>query len=290
MIDGPRMLSAALGYAAGGLAVIPVWDPEGGGCACGRHCESPAKHPITRHGFKDATSDPEQIRCWWSEHPTANIGIRTGRYERRGCLVVVDIDRRPGGSDGLANFVELIGDSLPLTRTTQTPSGGWHQWYYSGVDVRCGKLCDGVDVKGEGGYVLAHAPGADVAARRSFSYRLHLPSPLCPANPQSFDRRGRRHGRLAQHPAVRGRDHAGRRGVVREVWGNSAREAEHGEVRASEARGAAASRCRCAHHRVTARPWLPLVLVEHLWNAAAATRGNLRRGRAGRKPLICGGF
>jgi hypothetical protein len=33
------------------------------------------KTPLTHHGFKDATTDPEAIEVWWRKFPTATIGI-----------------------------------------------------------------------------------------------------------------------------------------------------------------------------------------------------------------------
>ena len=49
-------------------------------------CAPGGKSPLTERGFHDATVDPEQIEKWWSQHPSANIGIPTAG------LVVIDID------------------------------------------------------------------------------------------------------------------------------------------------------------------------------------------------------
>ena len=78
MGDGSPMLRAALWYADLGYRVLP--------CAPG------CKTPLTRNGLRDATTDAEQIERWWSEHPDANVAIRTDG------LVVIDIDgpRTPG--------------------------------------------------------------------------------------------------------------------------------------------------------------------------------------------------
>lgn len=150
------LLAAALRYAAEGLEVFPIWYAVDGRCACGRRiCKSPAKHPITQRGFKDPTSDPEQIRRWWSQRPQANIGIRTGWYDGRGCLVGADLDCRADGTNGVDKYVALVQGELPQTRMTQTPSGGWHHIWSSGVEIGCGKLCDGIDIKGVGGYLIA---------------------------------------------------------------------------------------------------------------------------------------
>ena len=47
-----------------------------------------SKRPATRHGFHDATTDPQQVSDYWQRHPDANIGIRPREHE-----VVVDVDR-----------------------------------------------------------------------------------------------------------------------------------------------------------------------------------------------------
>jgi len=67
------MTEIALQLAAKGKYVFP--------------CRPRGKEPLTSHGFKDATTDPEQIRRWWSEHPDANLGLATGLLSR---LVVLD--------------------------------------------------------------------------------------------------------------------------------------------------------------------------------------------------------
>ncbi|MBC7679985.1 MAG: bifunctional DNA primase/polymerase [Pseudorhodobacter sp.] len=55
------------------------------------------KKPLTAHGFKDATTDPERIASWWQQWPDANIGIPTGATDTGGCgYDVVDTAGRPG--------------------------------------------------------------------------------------------------------------------------------------------------------------------------------------------------
>lgn len=90
MPDRSRIaLAAALDYARRGLRVFPVFEIEDDGrCACGRDCGRDAgKHPRTRHGFKDATTNSVQITAWWSRWPNANIGVATGEG-----IVVLDVD------------------------------------------------------------------------------------------------------------------------------------------------------------------------------------------------------
>ena len=64
-----------------GLHVVPMHTIEDGHCSCEAvsDCPRPGKHPITRHGVNDATTDNEQIVNWWTDHPHANIGVATGR-------------------------------------------------------------------------------------------------------------------------------------------------------------------------------------------------------------------
>ena len=89
----PSMLPAARWYSNQGIAVIPLWWPNGNQCACpaGADCHSPAKHPLTPNGLNDATTDDDKIREWWSRWPAANIGLPTGLT-----FDVVDIDGAAG--------------------------------------------------------------------------------------------------------------------------------------------------------------------------------------------------
>lgn len=111
-----------------------------------------------RGGVHRASRDPEEIREWWSLDMAANVGVATGSASR---LVVLDLDVKHG-ADGvaqLAGFMEANGLSMPLPVVgAVTPSGGWHQWLRvpdgAVVPERPGIL-PGVDVKGDGGYVVA---------------------------------------------------------------------------------------------------------------------------------------
>lgn len=52
-------LEAALGYTKRERYVFPLqWPTPDGKCSCGKDCgNNAAKHPLTNHGFKDATID-----------------------------------------------------------------------------------------------------------------------------------------------------------------------------------------------------------------------------------------
>ena len=50
--------------------------------------EETHKAPLTKNRFKDATTDPAQIKTWFTKWPNALIGV-----ER---LIVIDLDKHPG--------------------------------------------------------------------------------------------------------------------------------------------------------------------------------------------------
>ncbi len=107
------------------------------------------KVPITAHGLKDATTDTGTIESWWRAHPAANIGIATGAASG---IVVLDVDGRAGEAS-LAKLPNPLPDTLvALTRR------GAHFWFaHPGGKVAnsAGKLGPGLDVRGDGGYVVA---------------------------------------------------------------------------------------------------------------------------------------
>jgi hypothetical protein len=153
-------------YADDGWHVLPLHSLDSVGlCSCREaDCGSPAKHPRTKTGLTEATTDPVVIRAWWGRWPEANIGVRTGAVSG---IVVLDIDSYAGGDDGLAELVAAYGE-LPETMEAETGGGGRHLIYaHPGetVDIRNkAGLAPGVDVRGDGGYIVAppslHVSGA----------------------------------------------------------------------------------------------------------------------------------
>ncbi len=132
----PLLTTSALNYARLGLPVFP--------------CRPGEKRPLTPHGFKDATADARQIRKWWKQWPTANIGLALD-----GKFWVLDVDR-PDGEKSLAEL-EAQHESLPLTTAVRTGSGGRHIYFSEPsftVKTSAGKLGHGIDVRGASGYVL----------------------------------------------------------------------------------------------------------------------------------------
>jgi len=133
------MLRAALSYAARGVPVFP--------------CEPSGKRPLTANGFWDATTDRALIRGWWGRWPEANVGVPTGRASG---LLVLDVDAAEG-LESIAELELLLGQAPPTARAI-TGRGGEHLYFRapSDVEVRnsAGFLGAGLDVRGEGGYVI----------------------------------------------------------------------------------------------------------------------------------------
>lgn len=159
-----RLGRAALIYALElGWRVFPLHSIVDGACSCGAaSCTGtkPGKHPRTQRGCLDATTDAAQIKAWWGQWPDANVGVATGSG-----LVVIDIDPRHGGEEGFDDVVDRLG-RLPDTVEAITGSKGRHIYLRvpDGIEVRnsAGTLGLGVDVRGEGGYVVA-APSTHVS-------------------------------------------------------------------------------------------------------------------------------
>ena len=134
------LLLGALAYAYSGIPVFP--------------CNN-LKRPLTGHGFKDATTNEDIIRECWSKNPDAWLGIPTGKAS--GLLALdIDVKNNAGGEESLRKMVEKHGQ-LPLTRVVQTQSGGYHYYFkhVPGVRNSAGKIAPGIDIRAEGGYIIA---------------------------------------------------------------------------------------------------------------------------------------
>jgi HK97 family phage major capsid protein len=111
-------------------------------------CRFTDKKPITKHGFYDASLDPEQIRQWWLGYPGALVGVPTGRKTN---LLVLDVDPK-----GFKWYGENSAE-MPCGRIHRTPRLGYHLVYHMSdfeVSVSASKFAQGVDVRANGGYVI----------------------------------------------------------------------------------------------------------------------------------------
>ena len=177
MIAPRSPLDSALGLIEFGIRVSPAYTLlDDGSCSCRNPCcRRPAKHPhvvgLPQHG----TADPDTARAWWRQHPDTGVVAWTGRCST---LWVIDVDSDRGGLQSLAQLQRHEGN-LPLTRTTRTGGGGLH-FYWSGLlPLPSGRdlIAPGVDVRGEGGYVIA--PPSWHRSRNQ--YRWESEGPIVPA-------------------------------------------------------------------------------------------------------------
>lgn len=175
--DEPATVEIALRYAGHGWPVLPLHTPTASGCSCTTvDCGSPGKHPRTLRGLHDATTDPDQVRAWWTRWSDANVGVTTGATSK---LLVVDIDL----PDGPASLARLEADHgrLPATCQQRTGSGGRQLLFtHPGRTVanRTG-LEPGIDIRGDGGYIVV-PPSRHTSGER-YRWVGHTPPAAAPA-------------------------------------------------------------------------------------------------------------
>lgn len=117
-------------YARQGFSVLPL--------------QERGKAPITPHGHKDATTEPDLIRHWWETREEANIGLAIPRG-----LVVVDLDDP-------AALLRLRAEDRDLPATAKSVTArGFHFFHRTQTEIRNAvRLPPGVDLRGVGGYVV----------------------------------------------------------------------------------------------------------------------------------------
>ncbi|MFN3724102.1 MAG: bifunctional DNA primase/polymerase [Paracoccaceae bacterium] len=151
------IIQAALDYAERGWAVFSTHSIRHGQCTCGKaSCNASGKHPIHLGGFKNASTDPAKIAGMFAQSHPVNVAIPTGA---RSGIFVLDIDVRPD-KDGLAAFqaLEAANGELNKSFLVRTGSGGFHIYQTThgrAVLSSAGKIAPGIDVRGDGGYVIA---------------------------------------------------------------------------------------------------------------------------------------
>jgi hypothetical protein len=152
----PGALAVALDFARRGWPVFP--------------CNAVNKRPLVEKGFHAATTNELQIKAWWGKWPNAMVGIPTG--EKTG-FDAFDIDTdATKGKDGIGSLTALGHGLEELTDTvvSRTGSGGYHCLYrhVPGVTTSRGSLPPHLDVRGEGGYIIA--AGSTLADGRTYEW------------------------------------------------------------------------------------------------------------------------
>jgi len=109
----------ALWYAQNGWHVLPVHGIKDGKCTCGTNhndTKDIGKHPASKSGQKDATTDLAQIEKWWTENPDYNIGL----YAAPSGFFVIDVDPRNGGDKSLLRLLDRASGEIPQTVSATT--------------------------------------------------------------------------------------------------------------------------------------------------------------------------
>jgi hypothetical protein len=138
-MTGDLTLRQALACARRGWPVFP--------CLPGK------KLPATAHGFRDATTDPDQITDWFTRHPDRNLAIATGTPGPD----ILDVDQHSPAGTGYTALTRIRRAGLldGAAAYVRTPSGGLHA-YFAGTAQHCGHLpAHHLDFLSAGGYILA---------------------------------------------------------------------------------------------------------------------------------------
>lgn len=140
------MKQEALEVALAGLRVFPV---------------KLDKSPLTPRGFNDATTDPDEVGQLWERSPEAGIGTPTGAEAG---FDVLDVD----GETGRESLREYEEEHGPIADTAIVETGGGGLHYFLRHDPLMGNrvgLLPGIDVRGEGGYVIL-PPSLHISGQR----------------------------------------------------------------------------------------------------------------------------
>ena len=162
-----RQRRMALRYAAEGFAVVPLHGTHGGTCTCGRNdCEMPGRHPRTKNGIQDATTDRGLIRAFWTRCRGAKIGIAMGT--RAGFVAII-----ADGDAGRTSLQKLQGQHnkvLPKTVTFLDGKQRVRLFAFSSAYLcdRSHDLGKGLTVVGDGAYVVAPSRIDNRSAERRF--------------------------------------------------------------------------------------------------------------------------
>ena len=156
------MLGRAIQYAEKyGFAVFPLHGIKtvelknfsGLSCTCGNMiCTNQGKHPAVQKGRNAASKEPMVIENLWAARIGLNIGVATGVESG---IFVLDIDGITG-EENLAKY-ESQNSKLPKTLTSITGRGRHLIFKYPSRKVfnRTNVLGEKVDVRGDGGYIVA---------------------------------------------------------------------------------------------------------------------------------------
>ncbi len=134
-------------------ALAQAWMEIGARVVPLRGNKAPVEH-LVPNGFHGASNNSADL--WWFDHDdTELVGVVPGSI---GALVL-DVDVK-GETNGMKTLLDVEQEHAPLDKPLRvtTRSGGWHYWYAKpDPRERVGNsdLCPAVNVRSDGGYVVA---------------------------------------------------------------------------------------------------------------------------------------
>lgn len=157
------MLNEALHYLTLGMSVIPL--------------KPNSKEPLINwKPYQSQRASESEVKEWFQKWPNANIGVLTGSISG---LAIIDLD----GPEGLQQG-QLLGLSSPLLSIT---GRGKQLWFQNPIGISVPnsvKIALGIDVRGEGGYVVSppsvHPNGKRYRFNRSLTVSVVESLPLFP--------------------------------------------------------------------------------------------------------------
>lgn len=172
----------ALALARKGVAVFP--------------CLPARKEPATPNGCKNASTDPDMIRHWWGLEPCYNVAVATGSVSK---IFAVDVD----GLDAEVALRKLEAEHGALPPTVETITARGRHLYFQMPDApvrnSAGKIAPGIDVRGDGGYVLA--PPSIHPSGRAYAWSVDSAGAIAAAPDWLLDKIAERSNGGAVQPA-----------------------------------------------------------------------------------------
>ena len=145
----------AMAYHRAGLSIIP--------------CKKDKKPLLTSWKvYQERVPTEEEVRGWWEKWPNANIGLITGKISG---ITVLDLD----GPEGINTASIEIPSEYFDTPTVHTPGGGMHLWYkYKEGMGNATRILPGIDIRGDGGYVIVPPSMNEVGAYYTWDSQYNL--------------------------------------------------------------------------------------------------------------------
>lgn len=140
------VMQAARAYLDAGCSIIPI--EPGGKRPLSAALPKGEDGKPTWQPFQTRQPTVDEVEAWCEAFPSMNLAIVTGAISG---VSVVDLD----GDAGKASIDEL-GDAWPSTLSAKSPHGAHHFFAHEPGIRNAARRLPGVDVRGEGGYLLVY--------------------------------------------------------------------------------------------------------------------------------------